>query len=75
MDPETDKKISSLPLEQRADFWIRLGDVLHDRYWFEIHQMDYADPNVCRIKEILFREEYSKYLTGNNPSSEESNLT
>lgn len=58
MSTSIDKKISSLPPEKQKEYEEELRDVLYDRWWFEIHGMDYVDPDVQKVKEILFREQY-----------------
>ena len=57
-----DEKIKYLLLEKQEEFRKILIDVLHDRKWFANHGIDYVDPDVPKVKEILFREEYEKYL-------------
>ena len=57
-----DKKISSLPSEKQKEFTERLMDIVYDEWWLTNHKMDYIDPDVLKIKEILFKEEYGSYL-------------
>jgi len=62
MGTSLDKKISALPPEKHKEFRERLMDVLHDRGWFRIHNMYYVDPDVKKVKETLFREEYESHI-------------
>jgi len=53
-----DKKISLLPPEKQKEYTEKLMDVFYDEWWFRVHGMDCVDPDVQKVKEILFREEY-----------------
>ena len=59
---DIEQKLQQLPLTEQEKFQKRLMNVLYDRLWFTLHRMDYADPNVPIVKEILFREEYEGYI-------------
>jgi hypothetical protein len=63
MDISIEEKISLLPPEKQNEFRERLIDVLHDRTWFMMHSMYYVDPDVQKVKETLFREEYECSLS------------
>ena len=58
----TDEMISRLPEDKILWFEQRLLRVLNHKDWFVKHRMDYSNPDTRKIKEIIFREEYEKYL-------------
>ena len=63
MGKSIDKKISLLPPEKQKKFEEELMDILYDTWWFRDHGMDYVDPDIQKVKEILFREEYKQHMT------------
>lgn len=53
-----DKKISSLPLKKQKEYTEKLMGILYDEWWLTEHKIDHVDPDVEKVGEILFREEY-----------------
>lgn len=58
MSTSIDKKISSLPPEKQKEFIESLMDIVYDRHWLEAHNINYIEPDIKKVKETLFREEY-----------------
>ena len=56
-----DEKIAKLPEEKQVEFRNKLQDVLYDRFWCRINEIDYVDPNVQEAKRILYNKEYSQF--------------
>lgn len=57
-----DQKMERLSPELQESLQERVTNVLHDRYWFACHQIDYSDPDVPKVRETVFREEYQLRL-------------
>lgn len=62
METSIEERISLLSPKKQKEFGERLMDVLHDRMWFRMRDMYYIDPNVKKVKEILFEEEYKHLI-------------
>lgn len=62
MVPEIDGAISLLPLDKLRDFKRELVEVAYDENWLSEHHIPYANPDITKIKEIILREQFEKYL-------------
>jgi hypothetical protein len=49
-----DQEISKLSGEQQREFSNLLTDLLYDRDWCSIHNINYSDPDFLKAKEILY---------------------
>jgi len=58
MNMSIEQKISSLPPEKQKEYREELMDVLYDESWLENYGIDYIDPDIQKVKEILFKERY-----------------
>ena len=59
-----DEQVEKMPKEEQERFNFLLMDVLHDRGWCMLHQIDYVNPDVAKTKEkiynLYFKDEPSK---------------
>lgn len=62
MVPEINGAISLIPLDKLRDFRRELVEVAYDENWLSNHHMPYANPDITRIKEIILKEQFEKYL-------------
>jgi len=58
MNMSIEQKISLLPPEKQKEYREELMDVLYDESWLENYGIDYIDPDIQKVKEILFKERY-----------------
>jgi len=56
LDKKIDKKIAALSSEQETKYRQRLIDNLYGRFWCEMHEINYADPDINKAKEELYKE-------------------
>ena len=50
------EKILKLNKEQKAKFYEEVDICAHDPAWYELHKMNYLDPNGSKITEIVYQE-------------------
>ena len=59
---DIEEKIQQLPPEKQKEFRVELKAVCNDKGWLYTYGLSYTNLDVPKIKEVLFREEYEKYL-------------
>ena len=50
------EKVNDLPEKGRERFSDEIIQVCHSRSWCKIHGIEYSNPNIEKVKEILYRE-------------------
>jgi len=65
MGTSIEQKIALLPSKIQEKFREDLIDVCEDRFWIKDHRLIYSAPDIRKIKEVLFEEEYKSYVISN----------
>ena len=57
------EKITLLTPEIKEKFERDFGDKCNDRYWCGEHGIDYVNLDGAKVREILFAEKYTSYIS------------
>lgn len=57
---DVDSELVKLTLEQKIEYHNTLVESLYDRSWCSINNINYINPDMSKVKEVLYNEMFSK---------------